>query len=146
MARIPDQTEYRRRWRQLDTGTRRRIVAAVRRGETLDDPREAAMAVVAARGQVRFWSRAWLTAPVVSTAMLLLPSQRSLAVWAANTGLGLLVLGAMSWFSLRKAHRAEAGNLERAAGRRRGGAGKAGTGAQPASTDTGHTPRSRRRR
>lgn len=143
MARIPDQTEYRRRWRQLDTDTRRRIVAAVRRGETLDDPREAAMAVVAARGQVRFWSRAWLTAPVVSTAMLLLPSQRSLAVWAANTGLGLLVLGAMSWFSLRKARRAEAGNLERAAGKRRGRAGK---GAEPASTDTGHTPRSRRRR
>jgi hypothetical protein len=139
VARIPDRAEYQRRWRALDTDTRRSIVRSVNRGLALDDPREAAMAVMTARQQQRFWAKAWMIAPVASLLVLISPSQRSLVAYAANSALGILILGVMGMFSRRRAHRAEVANTERAAGKRRKGAtgngGKGSTGS--------HTPRRR---
>lgn len=120
VPRIPDSEEFTRLWSQVAARDRRRIVKAVNRGWQLESRKEAALAVVLARRQQRFWRVAWLLGPVIAL----------LVSWAiglgdgvvqlvANALLGAAVLMGMSvWFS-RRAKRAEELNTERAVHGRR---------------------------
>lgn len=115
MVKIPDPTEYRQRWAKLDSATRRRIVRAVNRGEALQDPREAALAVGTAQRQQRFWKKAWLFGPVAA----LLTVQQGLSVYLANALLSTIILTVMAFFWHRRAERAAAANLAAAQGKRK---------------------------
>jgi len=121
VPRIPESEDFARLWSQVPGGDRRRIVKAVNRGQQLDSRKEAALAVVLARRQQRFWRVAWLLGPIIAL----------LVSWAiglgdgttvqlvANALLGAAVLMGMSvWFS-RRAKRAEELNHERAVHGRR---------------------------
>lgn len=110
MARIPDRDEYQRRWRALEFADRRRILRAVNRGEALTHRKEAALAVALARKQQRFWSRAWLFAPLLG----LFSYQQGVVAVALNAAVATLALGAAAWFWLRRARRAEATNFDAA--------------------------------
>jgi len=121
MPRIPDPDEFARQWALVDGADRRRILRAVNRGEQLDDRRDAALAVVLARRQQRFWRVAWLLGPVVALLVaLLIDLDGGWVQLVANGLLGAGVLMAMSvWYS-RRAKRAEESNTEHAVnGRKR---------------------------
>lgn len=113
VVKIPDRTEYRLKWGQLDSTARRRIVRSVNKGQALDNPREAALAVVTARRQQWFWKRAWLLGPVAG----LLTIGQGFGVYLANAFLSTAIIGLMGYFWYRRAERAAAINLEAAAGR-----------------------------
>lgn len=114
MAKIPDREQYRREWSQLSISDRRRIVRAVNRGQALEKRKEAALAVATARGQKRFWSKAWLMGPI--GALFTLGS--GWQFYLVNAFMLTLMLGAMSWFWVRRANRAEEVNLAAAGGKR----------------------------
>lgn len=116
VVKIPDRDEYRRRWAKLDGGERRQIVKAVNRGQAVDDPRKAALAVQTARGQQRFWAKAWWFGPIASLFAL----TQGWAVYVVNAVLATALLVLMSWFWLRRARRAEEANAAVAAGRKKG--------------------------
>lgn len=150
MVRIPDKDRYRQLWRELPTSDRRRIVRAVNRGHALEDRREAALAVVTARTQQRFWSKAWLLGPIVT----LFAIGEGLQAYLVNAVMATLLLGLMSLFWYRRVTRAEQRNLEVAQPDAAGGRGAAAQqdGAPPREHPTGpvkgrgHVPRRKRRR
>ncbi len=120
MPRIPDQAEFNRLWSQVSTGDRRRILRAVNKGEVLESRKEAALAVVMARRQQRFWRFAWLLGPLMAIPLANLLGIEGLGQQAAYALLGAAVLLAMSTFYTRRARRAEEGNTDHAVhGRRR---------------------------
>ena len=123
VPRIPDQDEFARLWQQLPSGDRRRILRAVNRGELLDRRKEAALAVVLARRQQRFWRYAWLMGPLIAVPMaLLLPGVEGTGSTIAYGLLGAAVLLVMSVLYTRRARRAEELNADHAVhGRRRRG-------------------------
>ena len=114
MPRIPDEDEFRRLWSQVSTKDRRRILRAVNRGEVMERRKEAALAVVMARRQQRFWRFAWLLGPVLAFPLAFVLGIDALAQQVAYALLGGGILLVMSaWYS-RRARRAEEGNLQRA--------------------------------
>jgi len=115
VPRIPDAKEFTRQWSGVLARDRRRIVRAVNRGEQLDSRREAALAVVLARRQQRFWRVAWMLGPVISLLVSwVLGLGGGTVQFLANALLGAAVLMGMSvWFS-RRAKRAEEINTEHA--------------------------------
>lgn len=115
VAKVPDRDEYRLEWSKLELKDRRRIVRAVNRGQTLDKRKEAALAVATARGQKRFWSKAWLLGPIGA----LFTIGEGWAVYAVNAFMLTLIMGAMSYFWYQRADRAEQANLAAASGKRR---------------------------
>lgn len=122
VPRIPDSEEFTRLWSQVAARDRRRIVKAVNRGVQLDSRKEAALAVVLARRQQRFWRVAWLLGPVIALLVSwALDLGDSTVQFVANALLGAAVLMGMSvWFS-RRAKRAEELNADHAIhGRRQG--------------------------
>ena len=120
MPRIPDEDEFRRLWGQLTTGDRRRILRAVNRGRLLENRREAALAVVMARRQQRFWRVAWLLGPVLGFPLAIVLGIDGIGQQVAYALLGGGVLLAMSAYYLRRARRAEELNADHAVhGRRR---------------------------
>lgn len=115
MARIPDKDEFRRTWSTVGASDRRRIVKAVNKGEQLPSRKEAALAVVLARRQQRFWRVAWLLGPIMSVLVAwLIDLGGGLVQLAANALLGAAVLMGMSVFFTRRARRAEELNTEHA--------------------------------
>ncbi|MDX1619512.1 MAG: hypothetical protein R3320_00875 [Nitriliruptorales bacterium] len=114
MAKIPDREQYRRQWAELSLKDRRRIVRAVNRGQALERRKEAALAVATARNQQRFWSKAWVMGPIGA----LFTIGSGWQVYAANAVLLTMIMGAMSWFWIRRARRAEEVNLAAASGKR----------------------------
>ncbi len=120
MARIPDQDEFARLWSQVSTRDRRRILRAVNKGQVLDSRKEAALAVVMARRQQRFWRFAWLFGPILAVPLANVMGIEGLDRQVAYALLGAAVLLAMSVFYTRRARRAEQGNEDHAVhGRRR---------------------------
>lgn len=122
VPRIPDSEEFTRLWSQVPARDRRRIVKAVNRGEQLDSRKEAALAVVLARRQQRFWRVAWLLGPIIAllVSWAIGLGDGTVVQLVANALLGAAVLMGMSvWFS-RRAKRAEQLNTERAVHGRRG--------------------------
>lgn len=121
MPRIPDQDEFTRLWSQLPMGDRRRILRAVNRGHMLDRRKEAALAVVLARRQQRFWRWAWLVGPLIAIPVaVLMPTIEGRGPITAYALLGAAVLLAMSVFYTRRASRAEELNTDHAVhGRKR---------------------------
>lgn len=107
VARIPDKDRYRQLWRELPAADRRRIVRAVNRGRAVESRREAALAVVTARSQQRFWSKAWLLGPIATLFAL----GQGWQAYLINAVMGTAVLGAMAYFWTRRAARAERANL-----------------------------------
>lgn len=120
---------------------RRRIVRAVNRGQQLDRPQDAALAVMTARSQKRFWSYAWLLGPVSSLFVLL--QDATFTVWLANAVLITLVMGALSFFWYRRADRAETANLEAAQSKRKRKPGRGPNADRKRGRS--HTPRGRKR-
>lgn len=121
MPRIPDAKDFNRQWSGMGASDRRRIVKAVNRGEQVESRREAALAVVLARRQQRFWRVAWLLGPVISLVVSWVLDLGGGGVqFVANALLGAAVLMGMSvWFN-RRAKRAEELNTDYAVhGRRR---------------------------
>ena len=115
MPRIPDQDEFARLWSQVPMGDRRRILRAVNKGHMLDRRREAALAVVLARRQQRFWRFAWLLGPLIAIPIaVLMPTVEGLGQIIAYGVLGGAVLLAMSTFYTRRAKRAEELNADHA--------------------------------
>jgi len=115
MARIPDRIEFDRRWRAMEFRDRRRVVRAVNRGTQVDSRKEAALAVVLARRQQRFWRGALVLGPVLAVLVAwVTDTSDDVAVILANAALGALGLAAVSWWWLRNARRAEALNTEHA--------------------------------
>lgn len=107
-SKVPTREEHARVWASLPGGDRRRIFRAVNRGETLPSRKEARIAVGAARQQLRYWRKAWWFGPLMG--LVFLP-EWSTVVLASVMGTG--IMGAMSWHRMRRAARAEQGNLER---------------------------------
>ncbi|MFT5564892.1 MAG: hypothetical protein ACI970_001628 [Myxococcota bacterium] len=115
MARIPDASDFARIWSGLAAKDRRRIVRSVNRGTKMQDRKEAALAVVLARRQQRFWRIAWMIAPVISLAVsAFVDTGTSLVQFIANALLGAAVLTGMSVYFMRRARRAETLNLDHA--------------------------------
>ena len=108
---IPEGPAFTDAWRALDRDTKRRIRRAVNRGQAAENRREAALAVVIARSQQRFWRFAWLFGPALALVLMI---REPLAVVVANAILALLVFALMAVLFTRRARRAEAANLERA--------------------------------
>ena len=119
MPRIPDQDEFARLWSQLPTSDRRRILRAVNRGEMMERRKEAALAVVMARRQQRFWRWAWLVGPVLAIPLGTLLGIEGLGRQVAYALFGAAVLLAMSIFYVRRARRAEELNADHAVHGRR---------------------------
>ena len=119
MPRIPDKDEFARLWSQLTTRDRRRILRAVNRGELLERRKEAALAVVMARRQQRFWRWAWLLGPVLSIPLAQLLGVEGLGNQIAYALFGAGILLAMSIFYTRRARRAEELNADHAVHGRR---------------------------
>ena len=120
MPRIPDTDEFNRRWRQLTPADRRRVLRAVNKGQVLDSRKEAALAVIMARRQQRFWRWAWLAGPLLSIPLGSLLGVEGLGNQVAYALFGAGILIAMSIFYTRRAQRAEEGNADHAVhGRRR---------------------------
>ncbi len=120
MPRIPDQAEFNRLWSQIPVSDRRRILRAENRGQVLESRKEAALAVVMARRQQRFWRWAWLLGPLMAIPLANLVGIEGLGRQAAYALFGAAVLLAMSGFYTRRARRAEEGNTDHAVhGRRR---------------------------
>lgn len=146
MPPIPDDDRYRERWRALSLGDRRRILRAVNAGRALDDRGEAALAAVTARRQASFWQRIWLLGPVVA----LLFAGQGWIVYGANAALATAVLGAMSWWRLRRVRRARERNRAVAEGRtprpRSSSDTNTGRGSDGSGGPSGHTPRRGARR
>lgn len=117
VPRIPDDEMFQRRWRALEHADRRRIIRAVNRGRQLDDRSDAALAVVMARRQQRFWRYAWLIGPaiVLGTSAF---SETTVESLLLNLVLSIAILGAMAVFWRRRAARAEELNHAHARGRR----------------------------
>lgn len=132
MAQIPSDERYQEAWGALSFSDRRRIMRAVNRGDALEDPGEAALAVVTADRQERFWSWIWLLGPLGALLFLL----DDLLAFLVNAVLLTVVLGGLSWWRLRRVRRARARNRAVATGARRrsgrrdgGGRGTGGSGA-----------------
>lgn len=102
-----DRDTHRARWAALSFRERRRILRAVNRGRAVEDRRDAALAVGAARMQQRFWRWAWLLVIPVS----LLSLREGTEQFLTSLALGLGLVGGMSWFFHRRARRAEEANL-----------------------------------
>lgn len=120
MPRIPDKDEFNRLWSQVAASDRRRILRAVNRGQLLDSRHEAALAVVMARRQRRFWRFAWLLGPVMAVPLANVLGIEGLEQQVAYALLAAAVLLAMSVFYTRRARRAEELNADHAVhGRRR---------------------------
>jgi hypothetical protein len=115
MVRIPDPVTFQRRWRELDVSGRRRIMRAVNRGVALDDRAEAALAVVLARRQRRFWRTCGLASPIVGIIVALLTGRTGTTpvLLLANTVVASLGVGLLSLWWFRRAIRAEERNLIR---------------------------------
>lgn len=103
-----DPARHRRDWAALDFAQRRAILKAVNRGRTVEDRRDAMLAVGAARNQMRFWRWVWLIGPLTAIAQI----NRGLAQVLANLFVATLVLGLMSWWFYRRAAAAHEANLE----------------------------------
>lgn len=134
---------YRKAWVRFDRDDRRRVMRAVNRLEPLDNPAEAALAVVFARRQRRMWTRWWWIYPLIPAAIAL-PN----GWWAvgANFIVGSVFVGvfaAVFGWRAKRAERMHMEVLETAQRRRRSGSpkGRAVASDRPASTG-----RRRRRR
>ncbi len=114
VPRIPDQDEFARLWSQVPTGDRRRILRAVNRGRLLDRRKEAALAVVLARRQQRFWRYAWLLGPLIAVPLAAVMGMDDAGQIVAYALLGAAVLLAMSVYYTRRARRAEQVNADHA--------------------------------
>ena len=108
MATVPTPDEHRKLWAGLDFQQRRQILKAVGRGRAVDDRRSARIAVGAARQQQRYWKWAW----VWGLAPAALVIGQGIAVVAVYMVMGLLMMGALSWWRLQRARDAERLNLE----------------------------------
>lgn len=101
-------------------GDRRRILRAVNKGHMLDRRNEAALAVVLARRQQRFWRYAWLLGPLIGIPVaVVMPTVEGLGPTVAYGLLGGAVLLAMSAYYTRRAKRAEELNADHAVHGRR---------------------------
>lgn len=116
MAKIPDKAEHRRQFAALPLPERRAVVRAVNRGVAVDKRKQAPLAVVIARRQMRLWQRAWLLGPVVGIAQISAGWQLALL----NAFIGTTMLGVVARFWYLRARRAEAANLAFADGKGRG--------------------------
>lgn len=137
MAQIPSDERYQEAWSALSFSDRRRIMRAVNRGDALEDPGEAALAVVTADRQERFWSWIWLLGPFGALLFLL----DDLVAFLVNAVLLTVVLGALSWWRLRRVRRARARNREVATGGRHGPGGQGSGGSGTGGSGRGHIPR-----
>lgn len=106
---MPSREEHRRRFAALPTAERRSIVRAVNKGRAVERRKHAPLAVGVARQQQRFWRWAWLAGPLIG--LVQLGSGWQAAV--LNAAVGALLMGGVSAFWVRRAHRAETANLER---------------------------------
>lgn len=106
--RVPDKSEHRRRWAEVDLDTRRRVMKAVNGGKALENKADAKLAVGAARQQQRFWSRVWVLGPLSS----LLFYRDGWMTVAVNATVAALIMGLMATYWYLKAKRAERTNLE----------------------------------
>lgn len=108
MATIPTPDEHRKLWSGLEFKQRRQILKAVGRGQAVQDRRVARIAVGTARQQQRYWRWAWIWG--LGPAILVIG--QGLAVLVVYMVLGLLMMGALSWWRLQKARESERLNLE----------------------------------
>lgn len=106
---IPEGDEFRAAWTGCERTVRRRISRAVRRAQTLEDPKEAALAVALARNQQRIWRWAWLAGPLLG---VLLNINQAPLVMAANAGFGLVLFGLLALLFFRRGRAAAAQNRE----------------------------------
>jgi hypothetical protein len=60
---------YKKSWARMDRADRRRVMRAVNRMQPLEDPAEAALAVMFAQRQRRMWIRWWWVLPAVNGAI-----------------------------------------------------------------------------
>lgn len=107
-SRIPSREEHAQLWAKLAPADRRRIMRSVTRGQGLTNRREARLGVGVARQQQRYWRYAWLIGPAMG--LIQLPDPVGVAITAL---LGILTMGGLSVFRIRRATAAEAANLER---------------------------------
>lgn len=115
---------YGRAWERYDKADRRRILRAVNRAQPLDDPAEAALAVVFAQRQRRLWRRWWFVIPTVG-ALFAFPL--GLEAVVGNLVAGLALVGLLAVFFIWRANRALAANravVEEAVARKRARASK----------------------
>jgi hypothetical protein len=108
VATVPTPDEHRKLWAGLDFKQRRQILKAVGRGRAVEDRRSARIAVGTARQQQRYWKWAW----VWGLAPAALVFGQGIAVVVIYMVMGLLMMGALSWWRLQKARDAERLNLE----------------------------------
>jgi hypothetical protein len=108
VATIPTPDEHRKLWSGLEFKQRRQILKAVGRGQAVQDRRVARIAVGTARQQQRYWRWAWIWG--LGPAILVIG--QGLAVLVVYMVLGLLMMGALSWWRLQKARESERLNLE----------------------------------
>ena len=85
-----DDPEWRRRWRQIDRRKRRQIARAVRRGEAVPDPRDAALALELIASYERQpaafdgETSRWRVAASITFDLLVIVGGLLVAIWAAD--------------------------------------------------------------
>lgn len=132
MPSIPDEATYRETWSSMDFSHRRTIVKAVNKGRACETREDAAIAVVVARRQQRFWKYAWLMGPLVA----LIQVGEGLAAYLVNAALATIIVGGMAWWKLRRVRQAEDSNLTKATG----GTDRGGRDHVPKKRSDGHLP------
>jgi hypothetical protein len=106
---VPTDERYRKAWERMDRSDHRRILKAVNRVQALDDPAEAALAVVFARRQRRMWLRWWWVLPIIG-ALIALPVGLDAAI--VNLVMGAVFVGIVGVVFSRRAGRAARVNQE----------------------------------
>jgi hypothetical protein len=95
---------HRRAWERYDRTDRRRVMRAVNRMQALDDPAEAALAVMFARRQRRMWTRFWWVYPIIPA---IIAAPRGWEAVLANLVMGGVIVavlaGAFTWRAKRSA-------------------------------------------
>lgn len=136
------QARYRKAWSRMDRGDRRRVMRAVNRMQALDDPAEAALAILYAQRQRRLWVRWWWVLPAVNG---LVAAPRGWASVGINVAIGVVLVAVIASLFTWRAGRATQVNrevLEQTTRRRRSGSPQKRAAAKP----RGPRPRGGKRR
>lgn len=80
----------------------------------MDTRADARIAVGTARQQQRYWRWAWLLGPAIG--VVFIPEWAAVAV---NAAFGSALMGALSWFRIRRAREAEQANIDQVQKRKR---------------------------
>jgi hypothetical protein len=105
----PPNERYRQAWARMGRTERRRVLRAVNRVQALDDPAEAALAVVFAQRQRRLWTRWWWVLPI-GGGLIALPAGLEAAL--ANIALAAVFVGILAALFSWRAGRAVQINQE----------------------------------